>query len=398
MKKTKKILSAVLALMLAAVMLAACSDKTAETAASAETPAETVSQESSSSEAAETESEEESTEEETKVSDLIPDADGNITITDMAGREVTFPANPTIWNSSPTAEGWLCAIVPDQLVGFAADFSDEAKAYYPESVRDLPTVGGNFGNNTANVEGIISISPDIIVNTFDCSPDSLEVTVKNADSMQEQYGIPVVCLSRDIADTAVNAELIGLWFGQAERGAEVAEYLQGLMDKIEETAASVPENEIPSYYYAEGTDGLSTESSDSFHADVYKTIGLKAAVGDDVVMSSFGGMEAVSFEQVLQWDPDIIFVWNAQAFESITTDAMWAQLRAVNDGQVYMNPSLPQNWVDRSPNSLRILGCLFAAAKAYPDWCTYDLEEEVREFFSFMYDVELTDDQISALF
>ena len=111
-----------------------------------------------------------------------------------------------------------------------------------------------------------------------------------------------------------------------------------------------------------------------------------------------GGMEGVSMEQVLGWDPEYIFVWNAGAYETIISDPSWAAITAVKNGNVYLNPTLPQNWVDRSPNSLRILGCLFTAATCYPEYCTYDLDTEIRDFFQFMYNVELTDEQLRALY
>lgn len=325
-------------------------------------------------------------------------AEGTVTITDMAGREVTFPENPKVWNSSPTAEGWLCAIAPEQILGWAAEFTPEQLAYYPASVAELPVLGGNFGTSEANVEGIIAASPDVIINTFDVSSEqTIAATVASADAMEEQYGIPVICLSRDIRDTPKVAGLLGEWLGQPERGAAVEAYLQELMDKIDATIAAVPEDQVVSYYYAEGMDGLSTESKDSFHADVYTLCGLRAAVGDDVTLSNFGGMEAVSMEQVLGWNPEVIFVWNAKAYQTILSDASWQDIDAVKNGRVYLNPSLPQNWVDRSPNSLRILGCLYTAAKCYPEQCTYDLDEELRGFFSFMYGVELTDEQPAAI-
>ncbi len=252
-----------------------------------------------------------------------------------------------------------------------------------------------FRSTTRRHSRIVAYHPDVIVNTYDCSERALEKTVSSADEMSETYGIPVVVLSRDIADTAKNAGLIGLWFGQAQRGAEVEAYLQNVLDKIDATVNSA--SSVPTYYYAEGTDGLSTEAATSFHTDVYTYCGLAPAVGDDVTMSGFGGMEAVSLEQVMQWDPEYIFVWNSQAYQTIKTDTGWADITAVKEGHVYLNPMLPQNWVDRSPNALRILGCLYTASVCYPDSCTYDLKTEISSFFSFMYGVELTDARLSAV-
>lgn len=388
----KNIVTALLAGTLSVSVLAGCGSSTG----SAETAATTAS--TAASVEASTEETTEASAEETTYEALEPDADGNVTITDMAGRTVTYKANPMVWNSSPTATAWLCAIAPDQILGWSAEFTDEQLSYLPESVRDLAVIGGNYGDNEANVEAVLAAGPDVILNTYDCSEDALDATIQSADEMQEQYGIPVIVISRDIADTAEVAGLLGEWLGQPERGAAVQAYLQSLLDEIEATKEAVPEAETLSYYYAEGTDGLSTEAADSFHADVYTYCGLTAAVGDDLTQTSFGGMETVSFEQVLQWDPDVIFVWNAQAYEEITTGETWADVTAVKNGKVYLNPSLPQNWVDRTPNDFRVLGCLYTLSACYPDSCTFDLAETVKEYFSFMFDVDLTEEQMQALY
>ncbi len=381
------------------VALSACGSSAASTAEPASEPAaEDTAPVEDADETAEAEAAEEAPEVPT-VADLEPDADGNVTVTDMAGREVTYPANPVVWNSSPTCEGWLCAIAPKQIIGWAAEFTEEQLSYYPASVADLPTVGGNFGNNEANTEGVLAYAPDVIINTFDVSSEqTIAAAVKQADSMSEQYGIPVLVLSSALEDTPENAANLGLWLGHAQRGAEVSAYLQGLMDKVDATVAAVPADTVVSYYYAEATDGLSTESADSVHAAVFAYCGLEAAVGEDVTLSNFGGMEPVSLEQVLQWNPEYIFVWNAQAYQSIVSDDSWSDITAVQNGNVYLNPSLPQNWFDRSPNSLRVLGCLYTVATCYPDYCTYDLDEEIKGYFDFMYGVELTDDQLAALY
>ncbi|MCD8364501.1 MAG: hypothetical protein LUC83_01565 [Clostridiales bacterium] len=59
---------------------------------------------------------------------------------------------------------------------------------------------------------------------------------------------------------------------------------------------------------------------------------------------------------------------------------------------------MPQNWFDRSPNSLRVLGCLYCASIVYPDYVSYDLTETISEYFSYMYDVELTEEQLAAIY
>ena len=408
MKKTCKTIAA---LMLAAAMLiaslAGCgsaapsqqtqkAEETVTEAAQTQAQTEAVTEaESQSEEETETETEAETV---PAIEPLVADADGNVTITDMLGRTVTYPENPNIWNSSPTAEGWLTAIVPDQIAGWARAFTDEMLTYLPASVADIQEIGGNYGTNQANTEQVLYIAPEVIVNTFDCSSEeAIAASIEQADALSAQYDIPVIAVSRNIEDTPEIAGLLGLWLGNPERGAEVQAYLQKIKDLIDESVAAVPEDKRVTYYYAEGADGLQTESADSFHADVFKYVQLKPVVDDTVQLTNHMGMEAVSLEQVLLWDPEYIFVWNKTAYENIIADDAWQDITALKEGHTYMNPALPENWFDRSPSFYRILGCLFTAARCYPDYVTYDLDDTVKEFFKFMYDVDLTDAQLEAL-
>ncbi|MCC8120649.1 MAG: ABC transporter substrate-binding protein [Oscillospiraceae bacterium] len=399
MKKSKKLLALLLALAMCLCLMAGCSSSGGDADGQSSDSQEVENTDNTQNTDSDQEENEEDGENAVQVADLEPDADGYITITDMAGREVTFKANPTIWNSSPTAEGWLCAIVPDQIIGWAAELDEEALAYYPESVRGLEVIGGNYGTSTANEENILSVSPDVIVNTFDCSESGLEATIASADAMAEQYGIPVVCLSRDIEDTAENAANIGLWFGAAQRGYEVSVYLQSLLDMVTETAeAAAAAGDVPTFYYAEQATGLFTEAVGSMHAAVFEFCGLTNCVGDDLTMSSMGGLEEVTLEQVIQWDPDYIFVWLTPAYQDITNSDAWSGITAVQNGDVYAIPLMPQNWFDRSPNSLRVLGCLYCASICYADYVTYDLTDTISEYFSYMYGVDLTADQLAAIY
>ena len=396
----KRILALLLAAAMTVTLLAGCGSSAQATTASETTATEAQSEttdQATTEASAETETE---SEEETKaaIEPLVPDADGNVTITDMLGRTVTYPANPNIWNSSPTAEGWLTAIVPDQIAGWARAFTEEQLTYLPSSVADIEEIGGNYGTNQANTEQVLAIAPEVIVNTFDCSSEeAIAASIEQADSISEQYDIPVIAISRNIEDTPEVAGLLGLWLGNPERGAEVQEYLQSIKDKIDESVAAVPDDERVTYYYAEGADGLQTESADSFHADVFKYVQLIPCVDDSVQLTNHMGMEQVSLEQVLMWDPEYIFVWNKTAYENIMADEAWQDITALKEGHTFMNPALPENWFDRSPSFYRILGCLFTAARCYPDYVTYDLDETVKEFFKFMYDVDLTDAQLEAL-
>ena len=321
-----------------------------------------------------------------------------ITITDMAGRTVTFPKNPEkVFSSSPASEAWLCALVPERMIGWANTMTDEQLAYYPEEVADIPLVGGWYGYTEGNAEGIITMAPDVVIQAeYIVDEEDKAAAIQSCDELEQKLGTPVICVNYDLKEIPEVTRLLGQWLGVEERGSELADYLQGELDKVSESIAKVPAEEVVSYYYAEDASGLMTESADSFHAAVFSFCGLNCVT--DVTMSSFMGKEQVSMEQVINWNPEYIFAFSKPAYDAIRSDAAWSGIQAVKDGNVYLCPSAPQRWYDRSPNPLRVLGCLYTAAMCYPDYVTYDLDAELAEFFETMYGRTLTEEQIYALY
>ncbi len=92
--------------------------------------------------------------------------------------------------------------------------------------------------------------------------------------LEQKLGTPVICVNYDLKEIPEVTRLLGQWLGVEERGSELADYLQGELDKVSESIAKVPAEEVVSYYYAEDASGLMTESADSFHAAVFSFCGL----------------------------------------------------------------------------------------------------------------------------
>lgn len=316
-----------------------------------------------------------------------------ITITDMIGRSVTIPANvETVYSATPASEAWLAALCPEKMIGWANKMTDEQLAYYPETVSDLPLIAGWYGYHEGNAEGIITMAPDVIIYAVENEDSKPE----KADELQDKMGIPVICVTYDLNDVAEVMRNLGIWLGNEERGNELADYIEKTMMMVADCVGKVPESEKRTVYYAEDVSGLMTEAPDSFHAAVLSYCNLKNVA--DVSMSSFMGREEVSLEQVINWNPEYIFVFVDSAYERIKADGEWADIKAVKDGNVYRIPCWPQNWYDRSPNMLRMLGCLYTATISYPEYCDYDLDAELSQFFQLFYDRTLTLTQIHALY
>ena len=119
-----------------------------------------------------------------------------------------------------------------------------------------------------------------------------------------------------------------------------------------------------------------------------------------------GSRVQISAEQLLAWDPDVIVVngepksnlSGASAAERFMNDPTFATLKAVKEHKVYGTPNAPFSWVDRPPGPNRIIGIRWLSGLIYPEYLNFNVDDEVREFFSLFYHVDLTDEQLEKIY
>jgi iron complex transport system substrate-binding protein len=382
MRKKANILFILLA---ALVLLSACGGGGQESSAATET-AET------------TEPTKSTTEEPTAEPEPTEAMPEETTVMDMAGREVTLPAEiNTVFGVNNTASILLYTIVPYKMIGWNIKFSDMAKEFMITECVDLPVLGNLYGSGKkAEPEEIISRSPDVIVLAGTKATDAV---IASADDLQKQLGIPVLIVLGKMSSYDKAYEFLGQVFGEEERAAELGSYAKNLVAEITETAAAIPEEDKIGVYYARGDDGLETEFKGSPNEEVL------AMVGGENVISVEGDTKSgtVSIEEIMTQDPAVILIGNQgasknAAYEAVTVSGLWKGIAAVDGGRVMGTPQYPFNWFDRPPTVNRLIGLVWLAEELYPEIYEYDLSEEVTEFFKLFYGVDVTEEQISTLF
>ena len=106
---------------------------------------------------------------------------------------------------------------------------------------------------------------------------------------------------------------------------------------------------------------------------------------------------ATSIEQIIEWDPEVIFVSAMSALvpEDIYNDPALAELQAVKNKKVYMSPS-GGFWWD-PPSAESTLSFIWAAQVLFPETADYDLRAEMVELYEYLYDYTLSDDEIDQI-
>lgn len=374
MKPQKRLLSMILALLLTVSMFTGCSQSSDTSEDTANVESETSSESEESGDSQEAESRE---------------------ITDMAGRTMTVPTEiESVFSTGSVAAIYLYTIVPDRLLGWNYELNDIEKSIILDEYETLP----NFGmGDSVNYEAVIEANPTIALNVGTIN----DAMISDCDDLSEKLGIPVVAVDGDLNAAPEAYRFLGDLFGVEDDAEKLAAYAEETFEDIENM--DVPEEEKVRIYYGNGEDSLETAPAGSSHADIIEMVN---AVNVADLELGDGSRVQISAEQLLAWDPDVIIVngepksnmTGNSAAEAILNNPDYASLKAVQNGQVYGTPNAPFSWVDRPPGPNRIIGIRWLSGLIYPDYLNFDVDEEVKEFFSLFYHVDLTDEQLENLY
>lgn len=309
-------------------------------------------------------------------------------ITDMSGRKVTIPDTISrVVAVSPPGTYLLYAIDPALIGGVNTSPWESEKKFTVEAYTKLPVIGGFFGQSKAmNQEVLLQVKPDFVV--YWTWRDN--AIAKEFEAAMAQLKLPYVGVRLNSIDDYPEAlRFMGDALGRKERGELLGEYAAKAIREAKSTVARIPEAEKVTVYYAEGMDGLSTEKSGSQHVELIPLAGgINVHKGEAI--NSYG-MEKISMEQIILYDPMVILVKEKAFFETIFTDPRWKSLRAVRDKRVYLIPSAPFNWFDRPPSFMRLLGIKWLLNTLHPKHYPTDMMAETKAFYKLFLGVELSD-------
>jgi iron complex transport system substrate-binding protein len=314
-------------------------------------------------------------------------------VTDMDGRKVVVPDRvERVFGSAPPLNVLLNAVAPDLMLGVSFKIEETAKKFFAPRIQTLPLVGGIFGlGQQMNPETVLALKPDLALAWKSPFVDQGKIEESFA-----KMGVPAVFITLDtLADWPRALRFTGKLLGREAAVEPEALYVEKALARLAATVGKVPENRRPRVYYAEGADGLATDCNRSFHTEA-----IELAGGYNVYRCEprdHMGMERISLERVLAFDPEIIIVQDRAAAAAIRADARWQGVRAVKNRRIHLVPRWPHNWVDRPPSAMRALGAQWLANLFYPDLYPFDVKREAREFYRLFFGVTPTDADIDDL-
>lgn len=315
------------------------------------------------------------------------------TVTDQLNRSVTVPDKvERIVVLQHQALDLLVELgAADRIVGVLQKWPSLIPGLdkYAPQLKTLPMPGDL---STVNVEEVLSLKPDVVFVTNYAPPAMIDQLSKAglavvAISLSKGEGVEAPKLNPTFADDDYayseglknGIKLIGDIVGESGRGDKLIDYAFAKRKLVEERVGTIADTDRVRLYMANPDMG-------TYGSGKYTGVIMKRSGGVNVAVGVRGATK-VSMEQVLAWNPQVIFVQDryAPVANEIRKGAAWQHIDAVTKGQIYITPEYVKPWGYPLPEAFA-LGELWMAKKLYPDrFADIDMQKEVDAYYQQFY-------------
>ncbi len=316
------------------------------------------------------------------------------TITDFQGLTVTIPAPANIQRVAILTS-------PPNIITFILGVNDKMCAtsnaikgsvflnnMYPR-LKDIPAVRASAGK--VNVEALLQTNPDFCMGS--------DIDLQPVDKATK---IPTLrCLENNVItypdQQKKEVRFFGNVFGQSDRAEKYCTYIDNNVAAIKKALSGMTDSQKLKVYVGFNADHLTTFGNSSFMDEWIQAGGcINAAHPVSSIGGSEGGLVAISMEQVLSWNPEIMII-DTGTPEAVYSDPLWANIPAVKNKKVYMLPKGMFGW-NRASTEPAALFPMWLAITAYPDkFPGATVTAELKKFYSQIVQYNLTDADISLI-
>lgn len=310
------------------------------------------------------------------------------TITDMSGASVTIPT--TI---NRIADGWhahneVVLMLGDGNKIVATTTTIKGLEWFKKIDPSIQSAPAAFTSSDVNLEALMNTSPDIVF--ISTSTNATTEKMKGA-------GLPVVTLAFTTFDQLKQCFLLtGSILGDSElkKAKQYNEYLDSKLALLNTTTSTIPADQKVRVLHLSSLSPLQVDGNNTLIDTWISAAGGVNAAGADIS----GNMQPVSsLESIQKWNPDVIIVGGTvKDRDTIMNDTQWKQIKAVQDGRVYVNPKGAYLW-DRY-SAEEALQIQWAAKTLYPEkFQSLDIREETKSFYKTFFGYDLTDADVESI-
>lgn len=321
-------------------------------------------------------------------------------VVDQLGRSVTIPqkVDRVVILMHHALDVALELGAKDKIVGILSDWQEYLPAGFSKAWPEIGSVATPGDLRTSvNMEELLKLKPDVVIITH--------YMMDKTGKQIEAAGIPVVALSFYNAGyeeaSVLNPKLkdpdksytegmkegvrfMGDILGKQDRAEQLLTHIFKNRRLIEDRVGQLEKNKRITTYMA-------YPKLFSMGTGKYASVIMERAGGLNVAMD-LAGYKQVSMEDVLRWNPQVIFTQDRykSVADEIARSPAWQSVQAVKDGKIYVTPEYVKPWGHPCPESIG-LGELWMAKKLYPEkFKDIDMQVYADDFYRTFYGIPYT--------
>ncbi|WP_338574033.1 ABC transporter substrate-binding protein [Erwinia billingiae] len=316
-------------------------------------------------------------------------------VTDQLGRQVTIPdrVDRVVVLQHQTLNLLVQLDATNTMVGILGNWKQQLGDRYQRLVPQLATIPALGDLTHVDVEKLVALHPQVVFVT-NYAPKEMIDQIQN-------LGIAVIAISLRSGDEKQQGEL------NPQLQNEDQAYNQGLQDGIRligEVVNHQPQAEalIKATFdeRQQTADRLKDIPADrriraymanpdltTYGSGKYTGLMMAHAGALNVAAATIKGFKQVSMEQIIAWNPQVIFVQDRypKVIDEINQQPAWQAVDAVKNHRVYLMPEYAKAWGYPMPEALA-LGELWMAKKLYPEkFSDIDMQKRADSWYQRFY-------------
>ncbi|MBB3454696.1 iron complex transport system substrate-binding protein [Rhizobium sp. BK313] len=315
-------------------------------------------------------------------------------VTDQIGRQVHIPdaVNRVVILQHQTLNIAVQLDAMNKVVGVLDEWKQQLGANYVRLAPQLANLPMPGGLTKVNIEELLKLKPDVVFVTNYAPADMIKQI--------EDGGLAVVAISLlDVppdeaaklnpsvkdepaaidAGFATGVRLIADVLGNKDKGEEMIAVTKKTRKLVADRLADIPKDKRVPVYMA--NPDLTTYGRGKYTGLMMERAGARN------VASSIVGFKQVTMEDVLNWNPAVIFVQERYpaVVDEIKKTAAWQTIDAVKNNRVYLMPEYAKAWGYPMPEAMA-LGELWMAKQLYPErFQDIDMQKEADAYYKEFY-------------
>ncbi|TYB29502.1 ABC transporter substrate-binding protein [Aggregatibacter actinomycetemcomitans] len=316
-------------------------------------------------------------------------------ITDQLDRQVTIPdhIHRAVILQHQTLNLAVQLDATKQIAGVLSNWQKQLGKDFVRLAPELANLPMPGDLNTANIESLMEIKPDVVFVTNYAPKEMIEkisqmnvpviaISLRSGDKTEQSKLNPSLADENNAYNEGLKRgiEIIAEVFEKKAQGEELIKATFANREMLAARLGNIPAEKRVRTYIANPNLG-------TYGSGKYTGLMLEHAGAYNVAAESVKGFQTVSMEEVLKWNPAVILVQDRypNVVDDITTDKVWATIEAVKNHRVLLMPEYAKAWGYPMPEAIA-LGEVWLAKVLYPAlFRDVDLDKMVNDYYLKFY-------------